>query len=154
MKVSEVLARLKEDGWYLVTTEGSHRQFKHPLDDAGGTRSSKQSHCHLGRGDHSQAELARTQGNQEAATKRLSRLIRNERLSPKALAEWLCRRALDHGVDERRRSASAGSFAGRWALPIFWRASDQAVLKGRMKCYERAVLKRAVKLNGGRTPCL
>ncbi|MEQ1635951.1 MAG: type II toxin-antitoxin system HicA family toxin [Methylococcales bacterium] len=21
---------LKEDGWYLVTTRGSHRQFKHP----------------------------------------------------------------------------------------------------------------------------
>jgi hypothetical protein len=32
-----------------------------------------------------QAELARTQGNQEAATKRLSRLIHNARLSPKDL---------------------------------------------------------------------
>jgi len=30
MKVSEVLSRLKADGWYLVTTKGSHRQFKHP----------------------------------------------------------------------------------------------------------------------------
>ncbi len=30
MKVSEVLAKLKEDGWYLVTMKGSHRQFKHP----------------------------------------------------------------------------------------------------------------------------
>jgi len=30
-----------------------------------------------------QAELARTQGNQEAAVKRLSRLIHNERLNPK-----------------------------------------------------------------------
>ena len=29
-KVSEVLRRLKEDGWYLVATRGSHRQFKHP----------------------------------------------------------------------------------------------------------------------------
>lgn len=41
-----------------------------------------------------QAELARTQGNQEAALKRLSRLLHNERLKPKELAEWLCRQAL------------------------------------------------------------
>lgn len=30
MKVGEILARLKTDGWYLVATRGSHRQFKHP----------------------------------------------------------------------------------------------------------------------------
>jgi len=30
MKVSEVLRMLAEDGWYLVATKGSHRQFKHP----------------------------------------------------------------------------------------------------------------------------
>jgi len=29
MKVRDVLAALKADGWYLVVTEGSHRQFKH-----------------------------------------------------------------------------------------------------------------------------
>lgn len=29
MKVSEVLSRLKAEGWYLVGTKGSHRQFKH-----------------------------------------------------------------------------------------------------------------------------
>jgi predicted RNA binding protein YcfA (HicA-like mRNA interferase family) len=29
-KVSEILRQLNEDGWYLVTTRGSHRQFKHP----------------------------------------------------------------------------------------------------------------------------
>jgi predicted RNA binding protein YcfA (HicA-like mRNA interferase family) len=29
MKVSEVLRMLAEDGWYLVATKGSHRQFKH-----------------------------------------------------------------------------------------------------------------------------
>jgi predicted RNA binding protein YcfA (HicA-like mRNA interferase family) len=29
MKVSEVLSKLKEDGWYLVAKRGSHRQFKH-----------------------------------------------------------------------------------------------------------------------------
>ncbi|MBL1264699.1 type II toxin-antitoxin system HicA family toxin [Methylomicrobium sp. RS1] len=30
MKVSEVLNLLAVDGWYLVNTRGSHRQFKHP----------------------------------------------------------------------------------------------------------------------------
>ena len=30
MKVSEILQMLKDDGWVLVATRGSHRQFKHP----------------------------------------------------------------------------------------------------------------------------
>ena len=30
MKIRDMLKLLKGDGWYLVTTEGSHRQFKHP----------------------------------------------------------------------------------------------------------------------------
>ncbi|MGH8678507.1 MAG: type II toxin-antitoxin system HicA family toxin [Burkholderiales bacterium] len=30
MKVSEVLRMLNDDGWFLVATRGSHRQFKHP----------------------------------------------------------------------------------------------------------------------------
>lgn len=29
MKVSEVLRQLQNDGWFLVATRGSHRQFKH-----------------------------------------------------------------------------------------------------------------------------
>ncbi|NDH53232.1 MAG: addiction module toxin, HicA family [Betaproteobacteria bacterium] len=29
MKVSEVLRMLQSDGWALVGTRGSHRQFKH-----------------------------------------------------------------------------------------------------------------------------
>ncbi|MFO1473473.1 MAG: type II toxin-antitoxin system HicA family toxin [Lysobacterales bacterium] len=31
MKVGEMLRRLHEDGWLLVATRGSHRQYKHPL---------------------------------------------------------------------------------------------------------------------------
>ena len=31
MKVGDVLRMLKEDGWFLVATRGSHRQFKHPV---------------------------------------------------------------------------------------------------------------------------
>jgi predicted RNA binding protein YcfA (HicA-like mRNA interferase family) len=30
MKVREVIAMLRADGWYLVATRGSHRQFRHP----------------------------------------------------------------------------------------------------------------------------
>lgn len=30
VKVSEVLRMLHQDGWFLVATRGSHRQFKHP----------------------------------------------------------------------------------------------------------------------------
>lgn len=29
-KVKEVIKMLEEDGWYLATTKGDHRQFKHP----------------------------------------------------------------------------------------------------------------------------
>jgi predicted RNA binding protein YcfA (HicA-like mRNA interferase family) len=29
MKVSELLRILQDDGWYIVATRGSHRQFKH-----------------------------------------------------------------------------------------------------------------------------
>ncbi len=30
MKVRDLLNELEEDGWQLVRTKGSHRQFKHP----------------------------------------------------------------------------------------------------------------------------
>jgi predicted RNA binding protein YcfA (HicA-like mRNA interferase family) len=29
VKVGDVLARLRQDGWHLVAMKGSHRQFKH-----------------------------------------------------------------------------------------------------------------------------
>ena len=30
MKVREVIRLLEDDGWFLVATRGSHRQYKHP----------------------------------------------------------------------------------------------------------------------------
>ena len=30
VKVSEILTIIKRDGWFLVATRASHRQFKHP----------------------------------------------------------------------------------------------------------------------------
>ncbi|GFE69838.1 type II toxin-antitoxin system HicA family toxin [Chroococcus sp. FPU101] len=31
MKVKEIIKLLEDDGWSLVNTEGSHRQYKHPF---------------------------------------------------------------------------------------------------------------------------
>ncbi|OGO26314.1 MAG: addiction module toxin, HicA family [Chloroflexi bacterium RBG_16_51_16] len=30
MKIREMIRLIEEDGWYLITTKGSHRQYKHP----------------------------------------------------------------------------------------------------------------------------
>jgi predicted RNA binding protein YcfA (HicA-like mRNA interferase family) len=31
MKVKEAIELIEDDGWYLVRTHGSHRQYKHPI---------------------------------------------------------------------------------------------------------------------------
>jgi predicted RNA binding protein YcfA (HicA-like mRNA interferase family) len=31
MKVREAVRLVEEDGWFLVATRGSHRQYKHPI---------------------------------------------------------------------------------------------------------------------------
>ncbi len=31
MKVRDIIKIIEQDGWYLVDTRGSHRQFKHPV---------------------------------------------------------------------------------------------------------------------------
>jgi hypothetical protein len=97
-----------------------------------------------------QAELARTQGNQEAGTRRFSRLIHNPRLAPKTLAHWVClyqvRVAIDWTIEDDQHLLVISLIIGRRALPVFWRAYDQSVLKGRMKRYEHAIIKRFFKL--------
>ena len=106
-----------------------------------------------------QAALARTLGNQEAAARRLSRLIHNERLRPQDLAEAVCRQALaqvprsgrvrltiDSTSEADQHLLVVSLVGGRRAVPIYWRAYDQRVLKGRMSRYELAVIKRACKL--------
>src|SRR5215475_11254076 len=61
-----------------------------------------------------QAELARTQGNQEAAAKQLSRLIHNPRLKPNDLAKWLCLQVLANQVPR----------SGKVRLAIDWTSED------------------------------
>jgi predicted RNA binding protein YcfA (HicA-like mRNA interferase family) len=31
MKVREIIKLIEDDGWYLIATKGSHRQYKHPV---------------------------------------------------------------------------------------------------------------------------
>lgn len=31
MKIRDVIRLIEADGWYLVATKGSHRQYKHPI---------------------------------------------------------------------------------------------------------------------------
>lgn len=30
MKIREIIKLIEKDGWYIVATKGSHRQYKHP----------------------------------------------------------------------------------------------------------------------------
>ena len=104
-----------------------------------------------------QAQLARRFGNQEAATKRLSRLLHNKRLEPRHLADAVLlqalvqlpshgpvRLAIDWTVEGHQHLLVVSLIVGRRAVPIYWRAYDASVLKGRMKRYELAVVRRAV----------
>jgi hypothetical protein len=104
-----------------------------------------------------QAQLARSFGNQEAATKRLSRLLQNERLDPRLLADAVLlqalhqlptsgkvRLAIDWTMEDKQHLLVVSLIVGRRAAPIYWRAYDASVLKGRMKRYEMAVIRRAV----------
>jgi|SRR5215831_14126251 len=104
-----------------------------------------------------QARLARHFGNPEAAVKRLSRLLHHERLDPRLLADAVLlqalhqlpqhgkvRLAMDWTIAADQHLLVVSLVVGRRAVPVYWRAYDAAVLKGRMKRYELAVLRRAV----------
>jgi hypothetical protein len=104
-----------------------------------------------------QAELVRGLGNQEAAVKRLSRLLHNERLAPHRLADAVLaqalrqlpprgkvRLALDWTIEGPQHLLVVSLVTGGRAVPIYWRAYDAGVLKGRMRRYEMAVIRRAV----------
>ncbi len=104
-----------------------------------------------------QAELARGLGNQEAAVKRLSRLLHNERLAPHRLADAVVaqalrqlpptgkvRLALDWTIEGSQHLLVGSLVTGGRAVPIYWRAYDAEVLKGRMRRSERAVIRRVI----------
>lgn len=104
-----------------------------------------------------QAELARSLGNQEAAVKRLSRLLHNERLAPHRLADAVLaqalrqlpakgkvRLAIDWTIEGEQHLLVVSLVTGGRAVPIYWRAYAATVLKGRMRRYEMAVIRRAL----------
>lgn len=104
-----------------------------------------------------QAGLVRSLGNQEAGQKQLSRLIHNKRLDPRRLAEAVLqqaltqlpktgrvRLALDWTIEDDQHLLVVSLLIKGRAVPIFWRAYQKSVLKGRMKIYEAAVIKRCV----------
>ncbi len=104
-----------------------------------------------------QAELARGLGNQEAAVKRLSRLLHNERLAPHRLADAVLaqalgqlppkgkvRLAIDWTIEGSQHLLVVSLITGGRAVSIYWRAYDAAVLKGRMRRYEMAVIRRVL----------
>ena len=104
-----------------------------------------------------QAQLARSFGNQEAAAKRLSRLLHNTRLEPRHLADAVLLQALvqlpahgpvrlasDWTIEGQQHLLVVSLLVGRRAGPIYGRAYDAAVLKGRMQRYERTVIRRAL----------
>ncbi len=104
-----------------------------------------------------QAELARCFGSQEAAVKRLSRLIHNKRIHPDDLAEGVLlqalsqlprrgkiRLAIDWTIEGDHHLLVVSLVTGSRAVPVYWRAYSQSLLKGRMRRYEVAVIKRVV----------
>ena len=104
-----------------------------------------------------QAQLARCFDNQEAASKRLWRLIHNERLGPNALADAVLaqailqlprdgtiRLAVDWTIEDTQHLLVVSLIMGRRGVPIYWRAYDASVLKGRMKRYEQSVIRRVI----------
>ena len=104
-----------------------------------------------------QAQLARYFGQQEAAVKRLSRLLHNERLDPRQLADAVLlqalhqlpqhgkvRLAIDWTIEADQHLLVVSLVVGRRAVPMSWRASDASGLKGRMTRDELAVIRRAV----------
>jgi hypothetical protein len=105
-----------------------------------------------------QAALARSLGNQEAGVKRLARLLHNDRLAPHRLADAVLdqalrqvpakgkvRLALDGTIEGDQHLLVVSLVMGGRAVPIDWRAYQATVLKGRMRRYEMAVIRRALR---------
>ncbi len=117
----------------------------------------------LDRQTGNQADLVRELGNQEAALKRLSRLIHNERLPPRKLADQVLAQAisqlpdrgqvplaLDWTIEAEQHLLTISLVIRGRAVPIYWPAYPERALKGRMRIYEMALLKRVLTRLGRR----
>jgi hypothetical protein len=54
------------------------------------------------------------------------------------------RLAIDWTIEDNQHLLVVSLIVGRRAVPIYWRAYEASMLKGRMKRYELAVIRRAV----------
>jgi len=100
-----------------------------------------------------QATLARYGNNFEAAVKRLSRFLHNERLETAALALAHARLvvsqlprvgevrvAIDWTIEDTQHLLVASLMIGRRAIPLYWQAYRECELKARRSAYERELL--------------
>ncbi len=105
-----------------------------------------------------QAGLATAFGNQEAACRRISRLLQNPRLAPKQLPGMACsqflrqlpkigkiRLAFDWTIENEQYLLVISLVRHGRAIPIFWRGYEEKRLRGRMKTIERAMLQRVLR---------
>jgi len=100
-----------------------------------------------------QAELARFFDNAEAALKRLSRLLHNDRLKIETFVlvhaaylvarlprSGLIRVAIDWTIEDTQHLLVCSLIVGRRAVPLLWKAYDASELKGHTHEYEREML--------------
>lgn len=105
-----------------------------------------------------QAGLADVFSNQEAACRRISRLLRNPRISPKQLSEIVfeqflrqlpkvgkIRLAFDWTIEDKQYLLVISLVRNGRAIPIFWRGYEEKRLRGKMKKLERAMLQRVLR---------
>lgn len=104
-----------------------------------------------------QAGLAEVFGNPEAAGRRISRLLGNQRIAPRELAEMVfaqmlkqlpktgkIRLAFDWTIEDQQYLLVISLVRNGRAIPIFWRGYEEHRLKRKMKWIERAMLKRVL----------
>ncbi len=97
-----------------------------------------------------QATLARHFGNFEAAVKRLTRYLHNERLEVTELARSTARQmlaqlplsgpvrlAIDWTIEDTQHLLVASLLIGRRAIPLYWEAHEECELKDRRSGYEQ-----------------
>jgi Transposase DDE domain len=107
------------------------------------------------------AQLARGFGKQEAASTRLSRLLHHPRLEPRHWADAVLlqalhqlprhgcvRLAIDWTIAGQQHVLVVSLVIGRRAVPMYGRADDASVLKGRMQRDEHAVMHRVLRRVG------
>ena len=131
-------ATTRLDDYIVEMLPWAHGHQRKAMRDFGQALIAQQTGC--------QAQLARSFGNQEAASRRLSRLLHNDRLEPRHLADAVLlqalvqlpshgpvRLAIDWTIEGHQHLLVIALVVGRRAVPLYWRAYEAGGLKGRMQ---------------------